>query len=100
METGENPLYALLNLPTETPLTLRAMHLLEWGRTLHFEGDAGGRAFHLMKTAANCAGASTRTWTRDRWIPRWSILRRGAASTAAPPTCSPGTLDCRCTTAH
>jgi hypothetical protein len=37
----------LLNLPTETPLTLRAMHLLDWGRTLHFEGDAGGRAFHL-----------------------------------------------------
>lgn len=45
--SGENPLYALLHLPADTSLVLRAMHMLDWGRTLHFEGDAGGRAFHL-----------------------------------------------------
>jgi hypothetical protein len=41
---GENPLYGL---PPDTPLTLRALHVRHWGRTLHFEGDAGGRAFTM-----------------------------------------------------
>jgi hypothetical protein len=47
MATGENSLLTLLNLPAETPLTLRTLHVLDWGRTLHFDGDAGGQAFAM-----------------------------------------------------
>lgn len=47
MAADHNPLYAMLQLPADTPLILRALHVLDWGRTLRFEGMAGERAFTL-----------------------------------------------------
>ena len=47
---SKNPLEAftaLLDVPPETPVTIDALDVLDWGQTLVFRGAAGGQAFVL-----------------------------------------------------
>lgn len=50
---SKNPLAAftaLLGVPDDTPITIRALEVLGWGQTLLFAGTAGDRAFELRYT--------------------------------------------------